>query len=507
VHYLVLSVLQRWRDLPLLLRGSATSIGALGVAQGATIGVEAAVAKQLGPASLGALAIGATISSVFAVTIIAACVVAVARSVAYADEQGDFRRARNYLVLGITFAITTSVPTAVALLVWREGLNSLLGGALHGDAVIAMFALALPWQAVAGVALAANRAFSRISADFVYLFVDAVIRSLAIPALALFAVDVRTVASLCLMGAVVAFPFALAPVLHVIRFRNLTQTSDIAQDLRGFGTLAGWQILGSGVWACARRADLLAVSFFGGAQAAGIYRLALLLASVGSVIQSSLQPMFVPVSTRRLISGGNRALLRQFRTVTRLTVLLSAPVYAIFVATAPSVMGLFGPSFAPATNTLVLLCFAFALDGAAGPATAVLTVAGAVRKSTTNLCVAFLAQLVLLATLVPVFSGEGAAVALAGTFVIVESLQLRSVRRHLNVAITDVLLLRALALAFALLLTAVLVGLSREGVLTFAIGLVSICVYILGAFRLALSPEELAPLNRALRNVVLRRRS
>lgn len=460
--------------------------------------MEAAVARQLGPASLGTLAIGATISSLFSVTIIAGCVVAVARSVAYADEEGNLARARNYLVLGLALAIATSVPAAAALLLSRTELNNLLGGAVHGDVVIALFALALPWQAVAGVALAANRAFSRISADFLYLLVDAVVRLLALPALALFALDVRVVAMVYPLASVLAFPLAIAPVLRVLRGTDLAPVGTMALDLRGFGSLAGWQILGAGVWAGARRADLLAVSLLSGPQAAGIYRLALLLASVGSVIQSSFQPMFIPVSTRRFISGGNAALLRQFRSVTRLTVLISAPVYAVFVSTAPPLMGLFGSDFMPAATVLVLLCFAFALDGAAGPATAVLAVAGQVRHAAINLSLAFAVELLLLAIFVPAFSGEGAAVSLAVTFVVVESLQLRAIRLLLRESVTDAMQLRALLLAFGLLFAAVLVGLTRTLALTLPLALALISLYVVGAFRFALSPDEVASLRRAL---------
>ena len=60
----------RWRGVSLLARGSAISLVTLSAAQGTALVVEAAVAKLLGPESLGVLAIGLNVSTIFAVTIV-----------------------------------------------------------------------------------------------------------------------------------------------------------------------------------------------------------------------------------------------------------------------------------------------------------------------------------------------------------------------------------------------------------------------------------------------------
>jgi O-antigen/teichoic acid export membrane protein len=176
--------------------------------------------------------------------------------------------------------------------------------------------------------------------------------------------------------------------------------------------------------------------------------------------------------------------------VTRLTTLISAPVFAICLAGRRELVEAFGQSGAAIEVPLVILCFGFALDCAAGPGTSVLVVSGRSWRATANIAIAFVAEVALLLVLVPPLGAVGAAISLGLAFTIVEALQLRSIRRNVGTPLTDSALGRSVILAAFLLMVGFAIGgLSPSGaklvVLSVALGL-----YVWSALRFAVSREE-----------------
>jgi O-antigen/teichoic acid export membrane protein len=344
-------------------------------------------------------------------------------------------------------------------------------------------------QAAAGVALAANRAVSRLYPDLLYLLADAGVRLIAIPLMVFGGADVREVAALHAAASLIALPFAFIP-LHRFIGGTEVSSSHAPLRLREFGGLIAGQTIGSAIWAAARRTDTLAVAAFAGPAAAGGYRIALLVASIGAVLQSAAQPILIPISTRDFITGGGQALIRRFRLVTRLTVLISAPVFAICLAIRRELLEVFGQAGGGIEAALVILCFGFALDCAAGPGTSVLVVSGRSWRATANIAVAFAAEVALLVALVPPFGAVGAAVSLGLAFTVVEALQLWSIRRNVGRPLTDVALGRSVSLAA--LLTVVGFGMGAKPVSWSTV--VALCVvlgcYGWSALRFAVSREE-----------------
>jgi O-antigen/teichoic acid export membrane protein len=366
---------------------------------------------------------------------------------------------------------------------------------------VGIFAATLPLQAGAAVALAANRALNRLYPDLLYLIADSLSRLVAVPAMAFGNANVQEVAALHVFAALLSLPVAVLPLRRLILQRNRKGSNEALRWREFVGLMTG-QSVASAVWAAARRSDTLAVASFVGPRAAGSYRIALLLASTGAVLQSAAQPIFVPLSTRDLIIGGREAILRRFRTVSRLTLLLSAPVFAVCLASRSALIGAFGQEPGVIEASLVVLCFGFAADCAAGPGTAVLVVAGRSWRASANIGAAFVAEIMFLILLVPPFGPVGAAVSLGLTFAAVEALQLWSIRRFIGTPVVDPSLSSLVILVSLLLVVSLIIGsspLSWVAVIELGGALV---LYVWLSLRFAVSKDDLTGFAQAIRRVL-----
>ena len=432
--------------IPFTLRGFGGGVVGLVATQAASLLVEASIARRLGATSLGTFAVAMSVATLFGATIIAGCSVAVVRGVSQADHRSDRGAIRGYLILGLGAALLTSVAAMLLVFAVAGTLSDLFHAGADGRTIIEIIALSLPCSAASGVGLAASRALKRIAYDAAGRVIDAAVRLLAVPGLLFFSMGLRDVALIHLFAAAVTVPVALMPVVR----RLLDGSVRPSYELREFFSLAGWQGLAAGAWVAARRVDVLTVSAALGPRAAGVYRLATLIAAVGGVVLAALQPMFSPVAARRLVSGGAGQALDHFRRVTRFSALASAPLFAVCLAFPDRLLALFGPLFEGGAVALGLLAIAYAIDSAAGPSTTLLLVSGGAHRAAANMVVGLVAEVVFLVLLVPPLGVAGAALAAGATFLLVNVSQLLAVRRILGGPIIDGAWRRSVMLILAL---------------------------------------------------------
>jgi len=433
--------------IPFTLRGFGGGVTALVATQASSLLVEAFVARRLGAAGLGTFAVGLSIVTLFTATIVAGCTSAVIRGVADADHRGEVAVVRGHLILGLTSALVASIMTMIVALALAPELSRLLVGNENVADVLRIFALTLPASAVTGVGLAATRALQRISYDVAARAMDASIRLLAVPALIFMSIGVREVALIHLVAGLVALPVAIVPLAR----RSVLLNVHVAPryELSEFFSLAGWQVLAAGAWAAARRADVLLVAAMLGARAAGVYRLAILIAAVGGVILAGLQPMFTPAGARRYASSPAAA-LDHYRRVTRFSALASAPAFALCIAFPDRLLALFGPVFEGGATALVILAVGYAVDSLAGPTTMFLLVVGGAHRAAGNMVVALVLEIALVTALIPTLGVAGAALATAATFMFINAAQLASIAYLFRDLVLDNAWLRCLTAVAAL---------------------------------------------------------
>ena len=146
---------------------------------------------------------------------------------------------------------------------------------------------------------------------------------------------------------------------------------------------------------------------------AGLYRVALQIASALAIVSMGLFGVYAPKIGAAFASDDRREVGRLTRSATRLSVVLMLPAAAVLVVAADPILRLLGPEFAAGAQTLRILAVGQAIYTATGPAGLTLAMAGHGKINLLITSVSVVA-LVALAPLGSTLGGiEGVAVAVS----------------------------------------------------------------------------------------------
>jgi O-antigen/teichoic acid export membrane protein len=204
--------------------------------------------------------------------------------------------------------------------------------------------------------------------------------------------------------------------------------------------------------------DRVALGFYRGAHAVGIYAVASALVAYEPIILQSVNQIFAPVIADIHTRGEHALLGRLFQTLTKWMLGLTLPLAIVMILYARPIMRIFGHDFESGWPILVIGTCGQLVNCGVGSVGYLLLMSGNQRRLIRVQAVMAVVMVVLSVKLIPVWGGLGAALAAAITNVGMNAWNLVEVRRALKLSPYNRTYLKLLPSVGSALLVALLVS-------------------------------------------------
>ncbi|WP_456367063.1 flippase [Thermococcus sp.] len=204
--------------------------------------------------------------------------------------------------------------------------------------------------------------------------------------------------------------------LKIIQIK-LAFDPEIAQEL----VLFSLPLMLSGIlWTFMTKMDTLMVGHYLSSSEVGLYNAAVPLASLLPFVLTAINTLYVPMATPLFAGGNIRDLNRLYQIVTKWILLGTLPFFALLFVFPEASLGLvFGSKYLNASLTLQILAVGFMFHTVLGPNGLTLTVVGKTGFLTVSTSLAVITDFILNMLLIPRWGIEGAAVATAVSYLVV----------------------------------------------------------------------------------------
>jgi O-antigen/teichoic acid export membrane protein len=377
--------------------------------------VSVILARSIGPRGYGIYAFALATAALLAIPSTAALSTLVVRETA-----GGLARGRPGLVHGLMeWATQRAIVLAIGAVALAAGIGVAAGSRLQPDSRLAFgFALAIvPLLSLMAVRAATLRGFH-------FVVAGQISELLVVPSVMLMGIGILRVAGASeKLGPASAAGFyltgiAVALVITVVLLRARTplqvRTASREYEPQAWAGAVVPLLFVSGFAYANRELGLLLVGSLAGAEAAGIYRVAV---RGSDLVVFALTGIIVAISPRlaRLHAESNlKGLRRLVRRGALASMLWAVPVAAVMIGTGRWLLTtVFGAAFSSGTTSLAILAAGQLINAATGPVGILLNMTGRERKTARGHAVALGVQLVSGVVLIPRWGVEGAAAATA----------------------------------------------------------------------------------------------
>ena len=192
---------------------------------------------------------------------------------------------------------------------------------------------------------------------------------------------------------------------------------EIAKEL----TIFSLPLMLSGIlWTFMTKMDTLMVGHYLPSSEVGLYNAAVPLASLLPFMLTAINTLYVPMATPLFAEGNMQDLTRLYQVVTKWILLGTLPFFAVLFVFPETSLGLvFGSKYLAASLTLQVLAIGFMFHTILGPNGLTLTVVGKTGFLTISNTLAVIVDFLLNMLLIPQWGIEGAAVATAVSYLVV----------------------------------------------------------------------------------------
>ncbi len=192
-------------------------------------------------------------------------------------------------------------------------------------------------------------------------------------------------------------------------------------------------LLISGLYVVNANTDIIMLGFLGGAESTGFYSAAskgaILITFIMLAVNKTLSPNFASLYKEGEIGKLQSLVTHSVRVVSLVAVLLMI----FLIAIGYWYLSIFGPEFVVAHLTLAILCFGKVFSGMMGSVGHLLIMTSQEKVAAWNVAFAVVLNIVLNYLLIPVWGIEGAAVASASSYIVVNVLQAIAVYKLVGV--------------------------------------------------------------------------
>ena len=457
----------------------------------ATFGLHILLARVLGSASYGLYALGFSVTSIAQTVASLGLNQGIVRFCAMYRGKWDNPRIKGTFLPAIAISSLSSVLVATGLFAFSSLIAQRFFNKPELTGVLRIFALAIPFYTLTGIATSLTQSFKRIEYQTGVHQVFRPLVNIVLVVLA-FLLGFRLAGAvygflacgalslvLALYFACKVFPDIVSPLRPVFETKRLIRFS-VPMFLAGFCYLTLIQT------------DRIMLGFFKESSEVGVYNAASIISRQLLLFFYPLVAIFLPMISDLYNKQQLQELERLLKTVSRWMLATSLPFGLIICIFSPLIMNLFGTEFGAGWPVLLVLTFSQILFLSVGPEGEVLQMSGKQDLVLINTLVMVFVNIGLNIWLIPIWGKLGAAIATALSLSGIAIVQLIQVVRILNIHPLSIHYIKPLSSAVA----AAVFGLgirSFVGVSAISLIMATIAifvVYALGVLILGLNRDD-----------------
>ncbi|MED5433921.1 MAG: flippase [Candidatus Neomarinimicrobiota bacterium] len=195
--------------------------------------------------------------------------------------------------------------------------------------------------------------------------------------------------------------------------------------------------------------DILMLGYFTNASTVGLYHPAARTAGLLQALLISFISIYAPMISQFHSEKNILKMNQTYKMVSRWLLIFSIPISIMFILFPENILSLFGKEYISSANVLIILTISTLLQAIFGAASPTLGMSGFTRLVLINTCVAFILNLGLNYTLIPLYGINGAAYATLITLTIVGFIRATQVRIFLKMNLFSIKMLKPLAAGVA----------------------------------------------------------
>lgn len=397
-------------------------------------GIRITIARFLGPADYGLINLGLTILLLLTAFSLCGLNIGITRYIAYFSAQNKRESIGSSLLASLKVILPLSLIFLILLLLLKNYLAFDIFRKKDLQAVLGIFAFALPFSVLGEFFYASLRGFKK--ASYAILSREIFRRIFSLVFILLFLVlgfEIRGATIGYLIG-FIAFA-SISFYYQNYRTTNLLGPNIQSKQVRRELFLYSWPLIFSFIlMQINSRAGTVFLGYFKNAEEIGFYTAALPIAQIISVFPSTILFMFLPVLSGLYAEKNYHDLKSIFRDATRWIFLPSSIVFLVFFFfPQPILCVLFGENFISAATPLQILASVFFINAMFGPVGTLLLSIGHTKKYFIGDVIGVLVNIALCLLLIPPLGAKGAAYAVLGSMITVNSIRLGFVYHYLKV--------------------------------------------------------------------------
>jgi len=369
------------------------------------------IGRELGPDAYGDVSIALAVTMI-AVTI---ALLGLRQGVPrYISRFEDAAAVRGAWATGLGIAGALAIGIAAVMTAGADQLASVLFEAVESPAMIALFALSVPFLVGMEIGVGAvrgleNTIYRTYTRDLLYPGVRLVVLALLLVGGA----GILAAGYAYLIGAAIAFV-----VIHLLLNRLLPLLGSVRTNVPEMLTFSIPLVISTLLSRLLTRTDTIMLAFFRPSYEVGLYSAAFPLAGALVLILSSFGFMYLPVASRLDAEDKREEVDGIYKLTTKWIFVLTFPAFLTLVVFSGDVLrATFGAEYVPASTALSILAIGFFSRAAFGRSRETVSALGFTTYLLVTNAFAFLLNVGLNLVLIPGYGPMGAAVASAVSFV------------------------------------------------------------------------------------------
>lgn len=396
-------------------------------------GIQILAARYLGPSGYGLINLGFSILVIVTTLSLVGFNIGATRYISYYGAKSDLNKIKGVILSGLKFIFPASLVFGTILFVFRSFLANDIFRKPNLEIIIAIFAFTIPFSASAEFFYGCLRGFKKTK--FAVLSREISRRGITFLILSISFLFGFGLKSAALAYSVGFIGFSLI-AFYCLNFRTF-KISEIPKNSHGVGKevfLYSWPLMFSFILSqIDSRTGTILIGYFRSAEEVGFYNAALPLSQIISIFLTMFLFLFMPVMSELYSQNKYEEIKSVFKDISRWVFLPSCIVFVIlFFFPEPILSIVFGSNFIDAKDPLKILAFAFFINALFGPVGALLLAMGKSKEYFIGDVMGVCTNIILSFFLISKLGTTGAAFAFLVSIIIVNSIRLCFVYRHIK---------------------------------------------------------------------------
>ncbi len=335
------------------------------------------LARFLGAHEFGLYALGLTIFNACWLVAMSGIDTGVIRFVSHYLGLGDVSKAREIFIQAVLIVTICGALIGLILAVLATPIAVSLYRKPELAAVLFYFSMAIPLNVLVAILIASLQAFKTIRYTILIRYLWEPMGKFVLAAFFLYT-------GFGLFGVLLAiiitlFGSCLIAGRGIVKVAGIRIKDILLWRFDGLHMLLAFCLpltISNLVGVVAPRSDLLMLGYFVTPEDVGIYLVALQTAAILALILAAIEPTLAPILSNVWVQGDLVRLQEAYQTASRLTLLLTVPIYIVFVTFSGELLSLFGSRFSTGALVFIVLATGQVIATSTGSANNILLMTG-----------------------------------------------------------------------------------------------------------------------------------